>query len=194
MLPSSCECQSEYEAAATALSFARATLGPVNLLVLMDSELVVKQLEGIYQTKEAHLKTLAESVKALKKEHTKVVFAAIRRDYNSRADVLSNEAVEKFSGGDERVFEDDEISGEERLELPKDITTDNPQARFAIYAVKRQLRAKLWQSLVDDFSQWWDNRNNKPNPKGPDFTHKESREGLWLDSCPEELLAQVTGL
>jgi hypothetical protein len=46
-----------------------------------------------------------------------------------------------------------------------------------------------WQDLMENPGQWWDNQDNKPNPKGPDFTHKSKKEGnyklgLWLRNAP----------
>lgn len=29
-------------------------------------------------------------------------------------------------------------------------------------------------------NEWWDNRTNKKNPKGPDYKHKETGMGVWL--------------
>ncbi|MCL7033566.1 hypothetical protein MKW94_022088 [Papaver nudicaule] len=41
-----------------------------------------------------------------------------------------------------------------------------------------------WKNLIDDSTNWWDNRAKKLNPKAPDFRHKVTREGLWLSSAP----------
>lgn len=42
-------------------------------------------------------------------------------------------------------------------------------------------REKLWREFFLDPSQWWDGRPEKMSASYPDFTHKESQEGLWLD-------------
>lgn len=42
-------------------------------------------------------------------------------------------------------------------------------------------REKLWRECFLDPSQWWDGRPEKMSAGYPDFTHKESEEGLWLD-------------
>ena len=39
----------------------------------------------------------------------------------------------------------------------------------------------LWRSVFDAPDRWWDNRENKRNPKAPDYKHKESGEGLWVN-------------
>lgn len=46
---------------------------------------------------------------------------------------------------------------------------------------------ELWADYQANPSRWWDNRDDKRNPKAPDFKHKDTGEGLWLDSAPEGL-------
>ncbi|KAJ7551523.1 hypothetical protein O6H91_06G018700 [Diphasiastrum complanatum] len=41
---------------------------------------------------------------------------------------------------------------------------------------------ELWQDYFSDPSQWWDNRFVKKSPKYPDFKHKRTYEGLWIES------------
>ncbi|KAK7379950.1 hypothetical protein VNO78_32218 [Psophocarpus tetragonolobus] len=41
-----------------------------------------------------------------------------------------------------------------------------------------------WNDLVQNPAKWWDNRLDKRNEKSPDFKHKETGEGLWLNSSP----------
>lgn len=61
-----------------------------------DSELMVKQMQGIYKVKAENLKDLnkqaREFVLSIK---TKISFKAIRRELNSKADALANEAMDK---------------------------------------------------------------------------------------------------
>lgn len=40
----------------------------------------------------------------------------------------------------------------------------------------------LWQAFFASPFEWWDNRNNKRNPRAPDFKHKDTGEALWIDS------------
>ncbi|GMH37115.1 hypothetical protein BSKO_04988 [Bryopsis sp. KO-2023] len=39
-----------------------------------------------------------------------------------------------------------------------------------------------WEALFRNPADFYDNRSNKRNPRGPDFVHKQSRKALWLDS------------
>ncbi|KAJ7549908.1 hypothetical protein O6H91_07G074400 [Diphasiastrum complanatum] len=56
---------------------------------------------------------------------------------------------------------------------------------------------QLWQEFFSDPSQWWDNRLTKKSPKHPDFKHKRTLEGLWVDgrlnpSWVKEKMASIT--
>ncbi len=44
------------------------------------------------------------------------------------------------------------------------------------------LSEALWASWRENPSEWWDNRSTKHSPTYPDFRHKDTREGLWIDS------------
>ncbi|KQK11537.1 protein OSB2, chloroplastic [Brachypodium distachyon] len=47
---------------------------------------------------------------------------------------------------------------------------------------KPKKEADLWQNLVDNPGEWWDNRSAKRSSKSPDFKHKETGEALWLNN------------
>ncbi|KAJ7517124.1 hypothetical protein O6H91_21G011200 [Diphasiastrum complanatum] len=56
---------------------------------------------------------------------------------------------------------------------------------------------QLWQEYFSDPSQWWDNRLTKKSPRHPDFKHKRTLEGLWVDgwlnpSWVKEKMASMT--
>ena len=38
-----------------------------------------------------------------------------------------------------------------------------------------------WREFFRDPSQWWDNRSCKRNPRAPDFKHRVTGKGLWVD-------------
>lgn len=42
----------------------------------------------------------------------------------------------------------------------------------------------LWADWESDPTQWWDNREDKRNPRAPDFKHKKTGAGLWLNTKP----------
>lgn len=64
--------------------------------VRMDSELIVRQLSGIYQIKEETLFPLFIKVHNMRvKDFPNVTFAHVRREQNKEADRLVNEAIDR---------------------------------------------------------------------------------------------------
>lgn len=59
-----------------------------------DSELVVKQVTGVYKVKNATLKPLAEQVAALLRRFDRVDVKHVYRADNARADAVANEAMD----------------------------------------------------------------------------------------------------
>jgi hypothetical protein len=45
-------------------------------------------------------------------------------------------------------------------------------------------QTSMWSELSENPGNFWDNRAKKFNPKSPDFKHKQSGKGLWLESMP----------
>ena len=62
--------------------------------VRADSELMIRQLEGRYKVKSAHLKPLYDEARALLAEFPEVDLAHIRREKNVDADALVNAALD----------------------------------------------------------------------------------------------------
>ena len=83
----------EYEALILALNKA-AELGGANLQINMDSELVVRQMQGRYKIKDPGLKILAAEVLKLRNQFASVEFIHVRRKQNKLADKLVNEAID----------------------------------------------------------------------------------------------------
>lgn len=85
----------EYEAVRHALLAAKA-LGAKAVRLHADSELVVKQLSGVYQVKNADLRPLFEAVKRLERDFPDGVrYQHVRRELNRDADALANEALDR---------------------------------------------------------------------------------------------------
>lgn len=62
----------------------------------LDSELVVKQLLGLYKVKEETLKTLHKEVKEIEKEFQKVTYTHVRREFNKEADLIVNKVLDSI--------------------------------------------------------------------------------------------------
>ena len=85
--------QSEYTALIKGLEFCNSK-GYKNLEVKGDSELVVKQLNGIYNCKSEKLISLYDRAKYLITKFDQVSLSSVKREYNKRADELANIAMD----------------------------------------------------------------------------------------------------
>jgi ribonuclease HI len=61
----------------------------------MDSELVVRQMLGVYRVKNPGLKPLHQEARREVRGFESVEFVAVRREENARADALVNEALDR---------------------------------------------------------------------------------------------------
>ena len=86
--------QSEYSALILGLEGAL-TLGITNLSVLGDSLLVINQVNGTYKVKSASIFNLYKEVQSLKSQFEYIDFNHVYREYNKRADELSNLALDR---------------------------------------------------------------------------------------------------
>jgi len=83
----------EYTALIKALEHAK-ELGGRRLAIHSDSELMVNQMKGAYKVKNAGLRPLYEDARRLWEEFDHVTIRHVRREENSRADALCNEALD----------------------------------------------------------------------------------------------------
>jgi len=85
----------EYEALILAVKDAkRLELIDRHIEIRMDSELIVKQMQGLYKVKDQNLKLQHAKVRELLLEFEHVHFKHIPREENSEADRLVNEAID----------------------------------------------------------------------------------------------------
>ncbi len=89
----------EYEALIRALTAVVELFGEklrsMKIEVCMDSELAVRQLNGIYKVKDATLKKLFARVATVRLEHMpNVIFTHVGREKNTHADTLVNAAID----------------------------------------------------------------------------------------------------
>lgn len=83
----------EYEALLWGLQCARSR-GCETLTVYSDSELVVKQLNGVYRVKHPNMKPLYARACALLGQFRDVRVVHVRREENAEADALANQAMD----------------------------------------------------------------------------------------------------
>ena len=91
--------QAEYEALVRALTELKEMFGDalreIPVEVRMDSELVVRQLSGVYKVKEVGMKEQFARVASMRLEDCpNMVFTHVRREENLRADELVNLAID----------------------------------------------------------------------------------------------------
>src|SRR6056297_3318577 len=88
--------QAEYKAVLRALQEAK-KLGGKELKFYIDSELVVKQLNGEYKVKNKNLQPLFVQIYNLTLDFKKVNFFHVRREKNKEADKLANRAMDEVN-------------------------------------------------------------------------------------------------
>lgn len=93
----------EYEALIQGLLWVREKFpgktDDIDMRVFMDSELVVKQCQGLYKVKEPTLKEQWGRVQAIRSEFfPHLTFNHVRREFNKHADKLVNAAVDEALG------------------------------------------------------------------------------------------------
>ena len=84
----------EYQALIAGLH-AAVQRGASPLAVVMDSELVIRQMTGQYKVKNEGLKPLHQQARVVAGKLGNVSWSSVRRDDNSRADGLVNQALDE---------------------------------------------------------------------------------------------------
>lgn len=84
----------EYKALIRGLEKA-AELGASVVEISTDSQLLARQLAGVYKVKAPNLKPLHDQAMILLRHFAKVSISHVMREYNKRADQLANEGVRK---------------------------------------------------------------------------------------------------
>ncbi|HRN96680.1 MAG TPA: ribonuclease HI family protein [Candidatus Levybacteria bacterium] len=85
----------EYTGVVKALEWILKHTTPTSLSVILDSELVARQLSGIYKIKNENLKKYYLSIKELERDiHCPITFSSVPRNQNKEADALVNAALD----------------------------------------------------------------------------------------------------
>ncbi|XP_019432725.1 PREDICTED: uncharacterized protein LOC109339689 [Lupinus angustifolius] len=149
--------QTEYEACITGLQLAK-EVGARKVLICSDSQLVVSQVSGAYQTKDALLGKYLLKVKDLMADFDEAIIQHVPRESNARADILSKLASTKCLKNNRFVVQGTvyhpSVLAVERIEIP-----DNWMAPFIRYILhgalpldtkekQRFLRCSSWYTLL----------------------------------------------
>lgn len=89
--------QAEYQALILGLKASK-SLNPEKITCFLDSELVVKQVNGIYKVKKPELFPHVEWIRKFLLKSSNTKFVHIPREKNKLADQLANEAMDKKNG------------------------------------------------------------------------------------------------
>jgi ribonuclease HI len=127
----------EYTALIEALKKARA-LGGRRLAVHSDSELMVKQMNGEYKVKNAGLQPLFEEARRLRRDFQHVDIRHVRREENSRADRLCNEALDGFESPPDDLAQVLRAAG---MQKPPPTAKDDDTERAVTYLTEQ---AQCW--------------------------------------------------
>jgi ribonuclease HI len=106
--------QAEYRALILGLR-AVGRYNPTLVRVLMDSDLIVRQMTGKYRVKDETLRTLYDEACAVARELPHVTFDHVRRGFNAEADALANKALDERARAERSVAAPgmDELAPEE---------------------------------------------------------------------------------
>jgi len=86
----------EYTAVVKALSWLAENFAGEDLLLNLDSQLVVSQLSGLYKVKNPKLRELIFKIREFESNFGSVSYRHISRNQNKEADALVNQALDEF--------------------------------------------------------------------------------------------------
>ena len=86
--------EAEYKALSFGLALALES-GIDDLDCYLDSELVVKQLKGLYKVKNSGLSLYSAKIKQLETKFKKVTYIHVKRELNKQADKIVNEILDR---------------------------------------------------------------------------------------------------
>ncbi len=102
----------EAEYTALIIGLERASSFGNKIEVISDSELMVKQINGIYKVKQNHLKELYSQVQQKAAHFVSFKISHCYRESNKEADKLANEAIDQFNEGQREEFKLDTLKQE----------------------------------------------------------------------------------
>ncbi|MBC7471813.1 MAG: ribonuclease HI family protein [candidate division SR1 bacterium] len=88
--------EAEWQAVTLGSAYVLDAFGPgIKLEVYLDSELVQKQITGVYRVRQSHLKPFFEEIKKIEKQFEIISFTHVYREKNKDADRVVNEILDK---------------------------------------------------------------------------------------------------
>lgn len=162
----------EYKAMLTGLQEA-SKLGAHEVEIIADSELMVKQMKGLYKVKNEGLIPLFQTAKALCGKFNKVTFTHVLREHNKVADQLANKGIDSKRGAYEYLTKTAQAEGLFENSEARDITGDNVK-RDEMSGVQREILATGEQIQLVKFTM-------KQGVEIPAHAHKQE-ESVYVVS------------
>lgn len=131
----------EYTALIRGLAEA-AEIGAAEIEISTDSQLMARQISGVYKVKSPNIKPLFDKAMAMLHMFSKVSISHVMREFNKRADELANEGIKKhnITVNNSKIHSankpntskrDDNISTNNHQSIPEDNqNTDSGQCKF----------------------------------------------------------------
>ena len=139
--------QSEYSALILGLKGA-IELKITRLTVLGDSLLVINQVNGLFKVRSEMISELYEEVCLLKSQFEFIEFHHVYREYNKRADELSNLALQDLQN-EKTCFEIHELDEDWIEEIKLDELTSNKKSLFV--KIPSDIKSKNKQLSITEF-------------------------------------------
>jgi ribonuclease HI len=127
--------------------------GAKRLIIHSDSELLVKQMNGEYRVKNADLREMYDRAKELINQFSHVQIRHIRREQNSRADELCNQALDNSR------------------QIEKSVLQKIPTKTDKV-PIRDEIRQRAVQCLRSAAERWAEGDNQAPSP-----------EKVWDEIC-----------
>lgn len=137
----------EYEAVLAGLRAAQ-ELSLDSLDVRLDSELVVRQLNGQYKVKDEKLKPLHGAAAELVESFDSVEITHVMRGHNEHADALANEAIDEATGVRGAAASEAEAGAGDTYELRVSAHFDAAHALHGYAGECRELHGHTWEVEV----------------------------------------------
>lgn len=130
----------EYYGLLAALDYA-STHGIAALRIRSDSELLVRQMQGVYKVKSEDLKPLFERASKLSRQFKYFAIEHVRRELNREADALANAAMDQAASGRGEIRRESPATG------PRS-ASDTPAKIDAAARFPRRIKARFERGVL----------------------------------------------
>eukprot|EP01025_Chloroclados_australasicus_P069538 TRINITY_DN9830_c0_g1_i3.p1 TRINITY_DN9830_c0_g1~~TRINITY_DN9830_c0_g1_i3.p1 ORF type:complete len:527 (-),score=45.44 TRINITY_DN9830_c0_g1_i3:667-2247(-) len=123
--------QAEFKSLVLGLEMAQ-QIGAQNIIIQGDSELLIKGLKKQYQIKQAGLIPILNQIERMNKDFNVKIIKHVKREFNTLADKLSNDAIDQRGELIQRFFDQEELKQEYGMIEPQKHIKPQPESASAI--------------------------------------------------------------